>query len=209
MQPAVLDLNEVIDAQADTLRRLLGEDISLQFNYAVNVPPVFADASMVEQVIIDLAANARDAMPQGGQLIISTLDREIDAQDVLRNSEARTGRYACLIVQDTGGGMDAATLSKLFEPFFTTKDVGKGTGLGLAAIYGIVKQHHGWIEVASQAGRGSTFKIFLPAHAQSPPLRPPERPVHAPASRGQVTILLVEDEAALRGLVRLVLQKHG
>jgi signal transduction histidine kinase/DNA-binding response OmpR family regulator len=204
-----LDLNEVLTHLSSLLHRTLGEDITYQFNYASDLPPVFADAGLIEQVIMNLAVNARDAMPRGGQLVISTTLADIDASYVERHpAEARTGRFICLRIADTGCGMDHLTLSRIFEPFFTTKEFGKGTGLGLATVYGIVKQHQGWVEVQSQVGQGSTFKIFLPpderAVAQEREPVPDEQNL-----RGHETILVVEDEPPVRWIVKDVLGKYG
>jgi signal transduction histidine kinase/CheY-like chemotaxis protein len=204
-----LDLNEVLTHLSSLLHRTLGEDITYQFHYASELPPVFADAGLLEQVIMNLAVNARDAMPRGGQLVISTTLADIDASYVERHpAEARIGRFICLRIADTGCGMDHLTLSRIFEPFFTTKEFGKGTGLGLATVYGIVKQHQGWVEVQSQVGQGSTFKIFLPpderAVAQEREPVPDEQNL-----RGHETILVVEDEPPVRWIVKDVLGKYG
>jgi two-component system cell cycle sensor histidine kinase/response regulator CckA len=209
MQPQRLDLNEVISNVAKMLHRLLGEHIAMQFNYSPNLPAINADAGMIEQVIVNLAVNARDAMPKGGSLTISARPLDIDKTYASQHPDARAGRFVCLSVSDTGCGIDPATLSRIFEPFFTTKEVGKGTGLGLATVYGIVKQHAGWIEVDSKVGQGTVFKIFLPACLKSgdvtsePPS--PQRKVRG----GTETILVVEDEPALRELVRVILQRYG
>jgi signal transduction histidine kinase/ActR/RegA family two-component response regulator len=208
MQPRILDLNEVVGNVTKMLNRLLGEQISLQCNYSTSLPPVLADLGMMEQLILNLAVNARDAMPKGGQLIISTFTSEIDEAYVQLHAEARAGLFVCLGVTDTGCGMDAATLHHLFEPFFTTKEVGKGTGLGLATVHGIVKLHNGWIEVESRVAMGSTFTIFLPASkARDEAL--PDLAARSPARGGGETILVVEDETALRGLMRGILQHYG
>src|SRR5207248_1457954 len=163
---------------------------------------------MMEQLIMNLAINARDAMPKGGQLIISTFTTEIDEGYVLDHAEARAGDFVCLGVSDTGTGMDNATLGRIFEPFFTTKEVGKGTGLGLATVYGIVKLHNGWIEVESRVGMGSTFTVFLPGSKAG--TGSTTSVVEKSSARGgNETILVVEDEAALRGLMRGVLRHYG
>jgi two-component system, cell cycle sensor histidine kinase and response regulator CckA len=163
---------------------------------------------MLEQVLINLTANARDAMPHGGQLTLSTSVRDIDSAHVCQHHEARTGPHVCLSVTDTGCGIAPEHMPRLFEPFFTTKDVGKGTGLGLASVYGTVKQHEGWIEVSSRKGEGTSFKIFFPV--SSLPAMPAEPPPPAPPARGgSETILIVEDEAGLRELFCLTLQQLG
>jgi PAS domain S-box-containing protein len=163
MEPELLDLNEVLAGLARSLGRLLGETVTLDFTYGPDLPAVWGDVSMIEQIVMNLAVNARDAMPKGGRLGISTQAAEIDAPYAERTPEARPGNHICLAVEDTGCGMDEATLQRIFEPFFTTKDVGKGTGLGLATVYGIVKQHDGWVQVQSEVGRGTTFRVFFPA----------------------------------------------
>jgi len=208
MELSPLDLNEVIANITKMLGRIIGEDIKLQWNYGSNLPTVQADEGMMEQVLMNLAVNARDAMPKGGQLTIGTARVTADTAHVQNNPEARAGECICLSVQDTGCGMTQEVKARIFEPFFTTKGVGKGTGLGLATVFGIVKQHRGWVEVESEVGVGTTFKVFLPA-----------TPVAAAAAEkataqtqiraGTETILLVEDEVALRGLTKLVLQRFG
>ena len=206
--PKVLDLNSVLQNLANMLRRLLGEDVVLGSNYDRNAVRIEADTGMLEQVVMNLAVNARDAMPKGGQLYIGTGMVEISEDYVKQHPGARTGNFACLTVTDTGCGMDRKTLDRIFEPFFTTKGAGKGIGLGLATVYGIVKQHKGWIDVTSQVGAGTTFKIYFPVAAQ-----PVERATDAqtagkPVRGGKETILLVEDEKALRELVREVLRSY-
>jgi signal transduction histidine kinase/ActR/RegA family two-component response regulator len=208
LQSRRLDLNEVLTNLSSLLHRTLGEDINYQFDYASDLPPIHADPGLLEQVIMNLAVNARDAMPRGGQLVISTSLANIDASYVERHpSEARVGRFICLNITDTGCGIDHLTMSRIFEPFFTTKEFGKGTGLGLATVYGIVKQHQGWIEVQSQVGQGTTFKIFLPPseHASG---KESER-VSEEDLRGTETILVVEDESPVRWIVKDVLGKCG
>ena len=207
MQPQLLDLNEVISNVSKMLRALLGEQITLRRSIAACLPPIHADAGMLEQVLVNLAVNSRDAMPKGGALIIHTFASEIDDGYVQRHPEARTGFFVCLSVSDTGYGMDAATLNRIFEPFFTTKEVGKGTGLGLATVYGIIKQHQGWVEVESVVGRGTTFKVFLPASSKA--LATVDSRERNEVPGGDETILVVEDEPALRELVKEVLQKKG
>ncbi|MCI0538515.1 MAG: PAS domain S-box protein [Verrucomicrobiales bacterium] len=207
VQPRQVDLNEVISQLTKMLTRLLGEDVALQCNYSAHLPAVYADPGMMEQVMMNLAVNARDAMPQGGQLMINTSVASF-SEGRLPHPRAHAGRFVCITVADTGCGMASETLTHIFEPFFTTKEVGKGTGLGLATVYGIVELHHGWIEVASQVGCGTSFRIFFPVLADeivagtSPTL--PE-----PLFRGNETILLAEDEPALRKLVRQTLSRCG
>ena len=207
MQAQLLSLNEVIANVAKLLHTLVGEQVTLRRQPQDELPAIHADPGMLEQILVNLAVNARDAMPKGGILTLSTFAAEIDEGFVQRHPEARTGYFACLNVTDTGHGMDPATLARIFEPFFTTKEIGKGTGLGLATVYGIVKQHQGWIDVESQVGKGTTFKVFLPASAKAPAPRDPRKPKEAPG--GHETILLVEDEPALRELVQEILERKG
>src|ERR1043166_2507284 len=207
MQPRLLDLNEVIANIFKMLRALAGDQVTLRRNLAASLPPIHADPGMLEQVLVNLAVNARDAMPKGGLLQIETFHAEIDAAYVQQQPEARPGLFVGVSVSDSGHGMDARTLERIFEPFFTTKEAGKGTGLGLALVYGIVKQHQGWLEVQSQPGKGSPFKVFLPASSKARAAPDPAQP--GPAPGGHETILLVEDEASLRDLVQEVLRKKG
>src|SRR5262249_14795832 len=148
---------------ANMLLRLLGEDIKFEADYVSNLSRIEADTGMLEQVVMNLAVNSRDAMPNGGKLFISTSDVMIDEAYAQNHPDSRAGKFGCLAVRDTGCGMDRKTLDRIFEPFFSTKEVGKGTGLGLATVYGIVKQHEGWIDVTSEVGVGTTFKIYFPA----------------------------------------------
>jgi CheY-like chemotaxis protein len=172
------------------------------------------DVGMMEQVLVNLVINARDAMREGGRLVLTTSQQMLEPVSSVLNPEARPGHYVCLTVADTGCGMDATTLSHMFEPFFTTKEPGKGTGLGLATVYGIVKQHQGWVVVESQLGQGTTFTLFLPSGVKPAQAVPPAQP-GAPAlansamSLGDETILVVEDEPALRELVVNVLELCG
>jgi len=207
LQPQLLDLNEVITNVSKMLRTLIGEPVTLRRNLAADLPAIYADPGMLEQVLVNLAVNSRDAMPKGGELTISTTAVPIPEDYVQQQPEARPGAFVCLSVSDTGIGMDAETLDRIFEPFFTTKEMGKGTGLGLATVYGIVKQHQGWIEVASAVGQGTTFKIFVPVSSKAP-LKSETQPVRK-APGGDETILVVEDESALRELVQEILQKKG
>jgi len=208
MQPRRLDMNEVVCNMTKMLSRILGEDIALQLNYFPQPTVVQADASMMEQVLLNLAVNSRDAMPKGGQLAIKISVRDVDARHVRNHSEASAGRFVCLSVVDNGCGIPAENLRRVFEPFFTTKEVGKGTGLGLATVYGIIKQHHGWVDVESEPSKGTTFEVFLPCVGGS--VEPAEERVTEPAVRGgKETILVVEDEAPVRELVCNLLSAHG
>ena len=211
IQPKILDLNVTLQNLHGILSRLLGEDIKLQASLGANLPSVQADAGMLEQVVMNLVVNARDAMPKGGQLQITTSVVDVDAAHASRQLGARPGQFVCLQVTDTGIGMDEQTLERIFEPFFSTKEAGKGTGLGLATVYGIVKQHQGWIEVTSKAKTGTTFKIFLPAVPKpvAPPPPSPDTTIRRrPAPGGQETIMVVEDERDLRELVCEILQGY-
>jgi signal transduction histidine kinase/CheY-like chemotaxis protein len=209
MQPKLLDLRDIVIQMSKMFQRLLGETIAIEFSPPAAIPLVEADEGMVEQVIMNLVVNARDAMPNGGKLTVATEAVLIDEAYVESHPEARTGSFVCLRVTDVGHGMDAATLARIFEPFFTTKEVGKGTGLGLATVYGIVKQHEGWIEVLSQPGKGTTFCIYFPA--SSAPIQTQSRDA-APAPtvcRGKETILIVEDEPFLREMAHAILEDCG
>ncbi|HEY0455242.1 MAG TPA: PAS domain S-box protein, partial [Verrucomicrobiae bacterium] len=207
MQTRVLDLNAVLGNMVKMLHRLLGEDINFEAQYDESVLAIEADTGMVEQIIMNLSVNARDAMPKGGRLVISTSVASLDEAYVQQHPEARPGQFVCLTVRDTGCGMGKETLARIFEPFFTTKDVGKGTGLGLATVYGIVKQHQGWVEVNSDLSLGTTFKIYLPETKK--PIEPLDKtPLQANVRGGNETILLVEDEPVLRELARVILQDY-
>jgi signal transduction histidine kinase/CheY-like chemotaxis protein len=208
MQPRIVDVNEVVQNLLKMLRRLLGEHIAIKFDSQGQLPTVEADVGMIEQVLLNLAVNARDAMPKGGNLTIATSVLELDDEAVKLNSERRAGKFVCFSVTDTGTGMDEGMLKRIFEPFFTTKEVGKGTGLGLPTAYGIIKQHQGWIEVHSQLGRGSVFEVFLPAKIESPVSTESHLPA-APATGGRGTLLLVEDEEIVRRPIGIYLRKLG
>ncbi len=209
LQPRLLDLREIVNEMSKMLKRLLGETIALEFTRPVEISLVQGDAGMIEQVLMNLAVNARDAMTLGGKLIISIQPTTVDAAYVRLHPEARTGAFVFLRITDTGCGMDAATKSRIFEPFFSTKETGKGTGLGLATVYGIVKLHEGWIEVTSEPGKGTTFGIFFPATAESAPKAKQTDALLAPILGGSETILLVEDETSVLKLGRIILQDLG
>jgi signal transduction histidine kinase len=203
--PVVLSLNGVLSDMENLLHRLIGEDIELVLRLHPGLHPVQVDRGQIEQVIMNLVVNARDAMPDGGACTMTTAN--IDGE--VAGGQLPPGAYAMLAVTDTGCGMDAATQARLFEPFFSTKDPGKGTGLGLATVFGIVKQSGGHIEVSSEIGHGTTFTIYLPVTAAPQP-EPPARPSAALTQRhGTETILLVEDAAQIRALARVVLHEAG
>jgi CheY-like chemotaxis protein len=190
------------------LDRLLGEHIRLRLVPRPNLPAVEADPSMIEQVVLNLAVNARDAMPKFGTLTITTHTIELDRLEGSRHKNAQPGRYACISVHDTGTGISAETLEHIFEPFFTTKEAGKGTGLGLATVDGILEQHKGWIEVTSIPGEGSEFRVYLPAGSGA--VEPKAPPAAEPkAASGHETLLLVEDEDVVRNLLRTYLGRQG
>ena len=207
LQPKVLVLNEAVTGVQKMLTRVIGEDIEVIAKLNPELAPVKADPGQVEQVLMNLAVNARDAMPHGGKLVMETANVEIEAEQG-EDLELAPGRYVMLKVTDTGHGMDAGTLSHIFEPFFTTKETGKGTGLGLAMVYGIVKQSGGGIRVRSDAGAGSEFCIFLPA-VKDAPSRAPERVTQQRVRGGKETILIAEDEPDLRELTCLFLESYG
>jgi PAS domain S-box-containing protein len=208
MQPHDLDLTQSINDITKMLRRTLGEEIQLQFKFAMQSLFIHADAGMLDQVLMNLAVNARDAMPKGGRLIIETSAVEIDAAAAAHNPPDRSGSFVCLSVSDTGCGIPPEILPRIFEPFFTTKDVGKGTGLGLATVFGIVQQHQGWVRVYSEAGRGSTFRIYLPRLAAMTPQKSGQPASDFPRG-GNEMILLVEDDAFMRASVFKALSKLG
>jgi two-component system, cell cycle sensor histidine kinase and response regulator CckA len=207
LQPKVLDLNEAVADVQKMLARVIGEDIELIASLHPSLMAVKADPGQIEQVLMNLAVNARDAMPEGGKLIMETSNVELNSEQA-RTLELKAGPYVMLKVIDTGHGMDAITLSHIFEPFFTTKSMGKGTGLGLSTVYGIVKQSGGSIEVQSDVGYGTEFIIHLPAAAELP-RKPQARSVPGKTTGGSETILIVEDEPDLRELTRIFLESYG
>jgi len=208
MQLADLDVNQVVATMARMFHRIVGEDIQIRLRYAQHPANVRADSGMLEQLLMNLVVNSRDAMPTGGTLTIETSLAEFDAHNLSYNPEAQPGSFVCLRVCDTGCGIPPEVLPRIFEPFFTTKDVGKGTGLGLATVYGIVQQHHGWVTVETEAGQGTTFRIYIPRLREPRPL-PPVPPPVSTMSAGSETILLVEDEASLRTLAKKILVRLG
>ena len=208
MQPHRLDINAVVTTLAKMLQRILGEDVKVQLHLHPSPLLAHADAGMLDQVIMNLAVNARDAMPNGGRLIIETAERHITEDELRASPDAAAGHHVCISVSDTGVGMTEDVKAHLFEPFFTTKQPGKGTGLGLATIFGIVKQHRGWIRVYSEIGQGTTFRIFLPACEQGHG-SPSEGHAASTPRGGTETILLVEDETSVREVTKRMLERHG
>jgi PAS domain S-box-containing protein len=208
MEPKVLNLGVVLRGLLKMLRRLLGENIVLSLNGPEELPMVYADAGMMEQLVMNLCVNARDAMPHGGRLDLSLEAVDLRAEDLAAQPEARAGRFLRLSVSDSGAGMDEETLRHIFEPFFTTKGIGKGTGLGLATVHGIVKQHGGWIEVQSAVRQGSTFRVYLPASRMvAEAAASAEDPRRAPGR--DEAVLIAEDEDSLRAVSAAALLRHG
>jgi len=206
MRRQPMDLAAMVSKQCRELDRLVGERITLEFSSADKLPWVNADMGMMEQVLVNLCLNARDAMKEGGLLQVRLTEAEVGAEQA-KAHDKQPGRHVCLSVTDNGCGIDDQTMQRLFEPFFTTKDIGQGTGMGLATVRGMVQQHGGWVEVKSCVGKGSTFQVYLPAAAQ-PPAAPAVSQVEKVA-RGQGTILVVEDEPELRRLTGMILVKTG
>jgi two-component system cell cycle sensor histidine kinase/response regulator CckA len=208
LEPKLLDLNAVVGDMEKLLRRLIGSNIELICSYDPELGRAKADQGQIEQVVMNLAANARDAMPDGGKFTIVTANVDLDESFALHAPEIRPGPYVQLAVSDTGSGMDTETEARIFEPFFTTKELGRGTGLGLATVYGIVKQSHGYIWVDSELARGTTFRIYLPRFegaVEAPSLA--ERP--SQSWEAGETILLVDDEEPLRGMIHDLLVQSG
>lgn len=205
VEQQVMNLNERVMSIVELMQRVIGEDIHLAVNLDPHLGQVKADAGQIEQVIMNLVVNARDAMPQGGRLELQTRNVRIAETDPARQEELHPGSYAVLSVRDSGCGMDAETMAHIFEPFFTTKERGKGTGLGLATVYGIIKQSGGNIAVKSEPNSGTTFTIYLPQPGDGPP-EPHSKPAASPLFRGSETVLLVEDDEMVRGLAQVVLE---
>jgi len=207
MEPVVLRVNDLVENLEKMLRRLIGEDLDLVTRLDPSVSNVRADPGQLEQVVMNLAVNARDAMPRGGKLTIETSDVDLDEAYAQRHASVKPGRFVMIAVNDTGDGMDAATQARIFEPFFTTKEKEKGTGLGLSTVYGIVKQSGGYIWVYSELGKGTTFKVYLPRVEDVAAARQPRA---VPESRvGTETLLLVEDDQPVRRLSRKILERAG
>jgi CheY-like chemotaxis protein len=207
VEPKVLNLNQVLGDLDKMLRRLIGEDVELAVFPDRELWSVEIDPTQVEQIVINLAVNARDAMPTGGKLTIETANVVLDSVYAARYLEVEPGEYILLAISDNGEGMSNEVKARLFEPFFTTKEKGKGTGLGLATVFGIVKQNRGHIRAYSEVGQGTTFKIYLPRVAEGAPAT--ERAPQAAAVRGTETLLLVEDEHQVRELMRDILRDQG
>jgi PAS domain S-box-containing protein len=203
-QPKVMDLNAVVTGMEPMLRRLLGQNIELILLTAAGLGRVRADASQLEQVIVNLATNARDAMPDGGKLVVETANVDLEEGPASKNIGVKPGSYVMLAVSDTGVGMDAETRSRLFEPFFTTKAPGKGSGLGLATVYGVIRQSEGQVTVYSQPGCGTIFEIYLPRV-----MEPVTERAAMPSPKGSESILLVDDEEGVRKLVCAILRSNG
>jgi len=203
-----IDLNETLANSLAMMERLTGECIKLDFQPGANLPAIQADDGMIEQVVMNLSINARDAMPDGGQIRIATALASVDRPATPLDPEERHGEFVCLTVTDTGCGMDTQVLTRIFEPFFTTKAPGKGTGLGLATVLSIIRQHKGWLEVESQPGQGTTFKLFFPA-SQQPAGRTAAADDDGEMKRGRETILVAEDEDPLREMIAELLEYQG
>ncbi len=208
MQRRDMNLNDVVRSSVRMLRRIIGEDVQLEEHLSPAPLLTHADSAMLDQVLLNLVVNARDAMPRGGRLVIRTGELTVRASEPLPHPDASPGDYVSLSVADNGCGIPPDVLPHIFEPFFTTKEAGKGTGLGLATVFGVVKQHEGWLEVESEPGRGTTFRIHLRACAPRAPSRPAEAAEPEPRG-GSETILVVEDEEQVRRLTRLILEQHG
>jgi CheY-like chemotaxis protein len=207
MQFRYLDLDDILRNAAKMLERLVGEHVQIAFEPHATLPSIHADCSMVEQIVMNLAVNARDAMPNGGKVTISTSLEDIHREPTPMDPERRDGEFIRLTFSDTGTGMDTQILSRIFEPFFTTKPVGKGTGLGLSTVFGIVRQHGGWLDVESKPNQGTTFRIYFPAGRQV--AEKPEPVVDTVLRKGRETVLVAEDEEALRQMVVQILKLQG
>jgi CheY-like chemotaxis protein len=207
LEPKVLDLNEVLSNMDRMLARILGEQVELTLLPAAKLGHIRADRGNIEQVIMNLAVNARDAMPAGGRLTLETANVVADEAFVRQHLGCQPGAYVRLAVTDTGTGMDSATRARVFEPFFSTKELGKGTGLGLSTVFGIVQQSGGGVWVYSEPGHGTTFKVYLPRIDAE--LDTPEQALASMQLDGTETILLVEDEPAVREVARRILERHG
>jgi len=208
MQTATLDVNEVVTNLAKMLQRILGEDIQLRLDLHGKPLWILADAGMIDQVLMNLSVNSRDAMPEGGRLTVATGEQLVTAEVAARFPHAQAGRYCFLSITDSGSGIAPDILPKIFEPFFTTKEIGKGTGLGLATVYGIVDQHKGWVDVATDVGHGTTFRVFLPMMASEDGTAGQAKARPRPMGGSEV-ILLVEDDVEVRKVTRMILERYG
>jgi signal transduction histidine kinase len=208
IEPRTLDMNDVVANLNKMLRRLIGEDVRLKFTRGETQALVHADPGMLEQVVMNLAINARDAMPDGGELSLCVENISLTEAEATQRFEARAGDFVRVTVADNGCGMDEATMKRIFEPFFTTKEPGKGTGLGLATVHGIVKQHAGWVEVSSQPDKGATFRIYFPGATDAVAVAD-DKVIRLPVAGGTETILVVEDDPSVRKLARGVLEEYG
>jgi CheY-like chemotaxis protein len=206
IQPKTLEINRIVDQTATMLKRLIGEDIDLRIIKAPDAGRIHADAGQIQQMLLNLAINARDAMPGGGSMMIQTRHAELGSDYIGQHFGVRTGNYVLIEVADTGTGMDEATRSRVFEPFFTTKPQGKGTGLGLSTVYGIVRQCGGSIDLYTAPGHGTTFRVYLPQVQQAVN---EERTEPREAPGGHETLLLVEDEEGVRKMVHAALERRG
>jgi PAS domain S-box-containing protein len=208
VQPVILDLNDIVEGIEKMLRRIIGEHIRLSTKLATGLAHFRADASQVEQVLLNLTVNARDAMPEGGRLHIETKNVTLDEATASKQPGVSAGEYVVLCVRDTGIGMDEQTQKRVFEPFFTTKEVGKGTGLGLSTVYGIVRQSGGHIQIQSQLGHGATFEVFFPRNESGDAARPSTAP-QAPLQKATGTVLIVEDDEGVRVVAARILRDQG
>jgi two-component system, cell cycle sensor histidine kinase and response regulator CckA len=209
LEPRDIDLNQNVTETLNLLEKLIGSNIEIKKNLAPHLPVVRADPTQIEQVIMNLCINARDAMPEGGRLVIDTGEFLLDGRYLGADPHAKPGRYVMLAITDSGSGMDAATLDRIFEPFFTTKETGKGTGLGLATVYGIVRQHGGFLHVYSEVGVGTTFRVYLPLTAAAGTTAVPTEDDDQLVRGGAETILIAEDHEGLRELARATLESLG
>jgi PAS domain S-box-containing protein len=209
LQPRLLDLNDSLKDVVKLLRPLMGDDVQIVLKHGANSAIIEADPSQLDQVVLNIAVNARDAMPRGGKLVLETATQEFDAALAERHPPLKSGRYVVLAISDTGIGMDAVTLTKIFDPFFTTKEVGKGTGLGLATVYGIVKHAGGHVLVYSEPDRGTTFKVYLPAADHKLGMAPEAQGEALPPRAQGKMVLLVEDDILMRSVTKQMLEDHG
>lgn len=207
MQFRHLNMNDVLRNAIRMLERLVGEHVEIRFNPQAQLPSIYADSSMVEQIVMNFAVNARDAMPRGGVVTITTALEQIHRNATALDPEMRDGEFICLTFQDTGAGMDTQVLNRIFEPFFTTKPAGQGTGLGLSTVFGIVRQHQGWLEVESKVGSGTVFRVYFPASHQA--AENTDQLADGKWQTGRETVLVAEDEAPLRQMVVHILKIQG